>query len=187
MSRTLRWLLWTATIAATVTGLAFVAMRELMVSDDPFSAYNHPLQPWALAAHVLIAPLLVLVLGWIWGVHAAPRRVDPRARARRSGLVNIAIAAVMVASGYLLQVVTEETVRLALAWTHGVSGTLFALSLTVHAVVGVRSRINGTRLPTLAPRPPGLRAPAPVVRSRAAARPASRDAAPSPEKASGSP
>ena len=147
MSRPLAWLLWSTTMLSTVTGLAYVGMRELMTRDDPFSAYNHPLQPWALVAHLLIVPLLVLLLGWAWGVHAAPRLADRSRAARLSGLANIGLGLLMIGSGYLLQVVSSDSVRLALAWTHGIAGSLFALAFVAHVVAGVRSRrINGMRV-----------------------------------------
>jgi hypothetical protein len=116
-----------------------------MEGDDPFSAYNHPAQPWMLAAHVLAAPLLVLALGWAWGAHAAPKLsgegvTDQRRRrvGARSGLANLATGAAMIVSGYALQVTASETLRVVLAWSHGVSGGLFLLLLAVHAASALR-------------------------------------------------
>ncbi|RMH55215.1 MAG: hypothetical protein D6685_14120, partial [Bacteroidetes bacterium] len=156
------------------------------VSDDPFSAYNHPLQPWALAAHVLVVPLLVLALGWTWGVHASPRVTDRERSARASGLANVGLGLLMIFSGYALQVVSTEGARLALAWTHGVSGSLFALLLTTHAVAGRRSRrIDGEHTARAGHRggiPPQAR---PV--NRMATKTSRKDAARRPEEVSGSP
>jgi len=121
------------TLVLAASGLAYVGMRDLMRAADPFAAYNHPLQPWALAAHVLAAPLAVLLLGWLWGTHVLPK-LRRGARCRRgSGYANIALAVTMIASGYLLEVVADDRLRLLCAWVHGVSGTLFAGLLFIHA------------------------------------------------------
>lgn len=146
MSRPLYWSLWVAVALTTLTGLAFAGMRYLMEGDDPFSAYNHPAQPWALAAHVLLAPVLILLLGWVWGTHAAPKLAcrGPKDRGERrpgvrSGLALSGVALTMIVSGYALQVTAIEAWRVALAWTHGISGSFFVVMLGVHGALAVRA------------------------------------------------
>lgn len=154
MNRALVWLTWISSTFVGATGLVFAVMKYLMQGEDPFSAYNHPLQPWMLAAHILLAPALVLALGWVWGTHAAPQlngrgRRDTRDRriGTRSGLANVTFGLVMILSGYWMQVTALETLRLTMAWTHGVSGTLFVLMLVGHAVVALaKSRRLDARL-----------------------------------------
>ncbi len=186
MTRPLVWILWGATILSAVTGLAWVGMRELLTRDDPFSAYNHPLQPWALVAHLLIAPLLVLLLGWVWGVHAAPRLAERSRAARLSGLANIGLGLLMIGSGYLLQVVSADSLRLALGWTHGIAGSLFAVAFVAHVMAGLRHRrINGARIGLAAGRRGiPLRTGRAVVLTGSSA-PIPRDPVRHPEEASG--
>ncbi len=133
-----RWLLWTTTALAAVTGLVYAAMRYLMTGTDPFSAYNHPLQPVALHAHVLVVPVLLFAIGWFWGRHVVPK-LRSETVARRSGISLIALIAVMTVSGYGLQVADSPAWRLALAWSHGISGAGFAGLLGTHALVGLRA------------------------------------------------
>ena len=144
MNRALLWLTWTSATLVGASGLVFAVMKYLMKGEDPFSAYNHPLQPWMLAAHILLAPALVLALGWAWGTHAAPRlngrspRDDRERRiGARSGLANVTFGLVMILSGYWMQVTAVEGLRLTMAWAHGVSGTLFMLMLVGHAVAAL--------------------------------------------------
>ena len=144
MNRALLWLTWTSATLVSASGLVFAVMKYLMKGEDPFSAYNHPLQPWMLAAHILLAPALVLALGWAWGTHAAPRlngrspRDDRERRiGARSGLANVTFGLVMILSGYWMQVTAVEGLRLTMAWAHGVSGTLFMLMLVGHAVAAL--------------------------------------------------
>ena len=125
--------LWAATAVLTLTGLGYAVMRYLLQADDPFSAYNHPLQPWALDLHVLAAPWLLLAIGWFWGSHILPM-LRCRAASRPSGLALITIALLMTVSGYLLQVSAAAALRTAAAWLHGISGVAFFLFLAGHSV-----------------------------------------------------
>ncbi len=138
MTRAQRRWLYGSLAAAAATGLAFAGMKYLLASDDPFSAYNHPLQPAALQAHVLLAPVVVFVIGWVFGGHVV-RHVRAAGSGRRSGWAMLGAAVPMVATGYLLQVFTGEGARAALAWAHGVSASLFLVSLAAHAA-GARRR-----------------------------------------------
>jgi hypothetical protein len=128
-----RRLLWASTAVLTLTGLGYAAMRYLMRADDPFSAYNHPLQPWALDLHVLAAPALVLAIGWFWGSHVLPM-LRKKAASRPSGLALIGIALVMTLSGYLLQVSAAAALRTIAAWLHGISGLAFFVLLAGHSI-----------------------------------------------------
>lgn len=136
MSRAQRWLLWVSAIGSAASGLGYAYMRYALVNDDPFSAFNHPAQPWALDFHVLVSPLLLFTVGWVWGNHVLPKLGRGRAAARRSGLTLLGPAALMTASGYLLQTASVPGWRLALAWVHGLSGGLFVLLMLMHGVTG---------------------------------------------------
>jgi hypothetical protein len=132
------------TTVTTVTGLAYGFMRYLMVNEDPFSAHAHPLQPWALSVHVMTVPALVFAIGWFWGWHVIPKLRGERS-ARSSGLVLLALAALMTLSGYALQVASSEVVRAVLGWTHGLSGGGFAVLLSGHALLGLRAKRSDER------------------------------------------
>ena len=141
-----RGLLWLTTIVTLVTGLAYAGMRYLLVSDDPFSAHGHPLQPWALAIHVIVAPVMVFATGWFWGLHVLPK-LRREAVARHSGIALTSLAAVMIGSGYGLQVLAEPWARTAFAWAHGVSGVLFAGLLAGHQLIGRRATRSAREAP----------------------------------------
>ena len=57
----------------TITGAVFAFMRYFMKSTDEFSVANHPMQPYMLAAHVVVAPLLLFILGWTFSNHMVPK------------------------------------------------------------------------------------------------------------------
>ena len=138
MSRTQRWLLYVTTVLATITGLVYAALRYLLDNDDPFSAYNHPAQPWALHLHVIVVPALVFAIGWYWGRHVVPKLASDAAF-RPSGLTLIGLVVVMCVSGYLMQVISSRDWYTLLGWTHGVSGSAFFGLLVAHVFRGRRA------------------------------------------------
>ena len=135
-----------STAAVGVTGLAYFAFKHFMAGDDPFSAVNHPLQPWALKAHVLAAPILVFAIGLIFRDHVlAKARNGGTRRVKRSGLALGIAVLPATATGYLLPVLASGGSRDAVAWAHVGFGTaLLALHLGHLLVVpAARGSKNG--------------------------------------------
>jgi hypothetical protein len=134
------WLSWSVGLTA-ITGVAYFVMKDLMPRSDPFSVVGHPWQPHVLSAHVLIAPLLVFGLGLIardhilGGVRNGGRRGNGR-----SGLITVFLAAPMVATGYLVQVVTGTGARRWIGLAHLGAGLLFAALFAAHIVAARRRR-----------------------------------------------
>lgn len=135
MTKLQSWFLHVAVAASTLTGLVYAWMKYLVKNEDPFSVVNHPWQPHLLHLHIIAVPLLVYGLGWIASTHIAPKYRSKAPPARRSGIVMMVVAGVMVFSGYVLQVFTGE---LALRWSavvHWVSSGVFVLGYLVHQIV----------------------------------------------------
>ncbi len=131
MSRAQVRLLQLSLLGMTVSGLAFAWMKYFMKSDDPFAVVNHPWQPYLLDAHVLIGPVAVFAIGWIFGNHIWPayRGGAPN---RASGIVSMLFIVPMVISGYLMQVAVADAARKALAVSHWISVALFAIGYIAH-------------------------------------------------------
>ncbi len=141
----------TATALVGLSGVAYGWMKFMLPEpDDPFTLVRHPLQPWALDLHVLVAPLFLLALGVILREHVLARLADPRRRrGRRSGLLAALLLVPMIASGYLLQTGTIEWWRTVLLVTHLTSGALFLGVYLIHlgaAILAARGpRSQGRR------------------------------------------
>lgn len=139
-----RLLQHTANLAVGLTGLAYGWMLYLVEppADDPFaiSVANHPWQPETKAAHILLAPLLVLAIGAIWKDHVWARLRNGFAVRRRTGLALALLAAPMIATGYLLQTSVDETWRTAWMWTHVASSCVWILVYLVHQLSPRRAR-----------------------------------------------
>ena len=134
MSRTQLISLHLSIALTALTGIIFAWMKYAMKSDDPFAVANHPLQPHMLSVHVLIAPALVFVLGWTYANHMAPRLMLGETRRRFSGLASMFLMAPMIASGYLLQIATNDSIRKAMAAAHWITSAVFVVGYTAHLV-----------------------------------------------------
>src|SRR2546425_10251890 len=119
-----------------ITGAVYFFMKYLMTGSDPFSVLHHPWQPHALSLHVLTGPVAVFALGLIARDHILDRIFEPRQRrGRATGLIILALAAPMIASGYLMQVLTDPGARRILVGAHVISGALYTLLFAGHLIV----------------------------------------------------
>jgi hypothetical protein len=146
MSRAQRMLLHAAVALMTATGAIFAWTKYFLTPPDEFALANHPLQPWMLAAHVVLAPLLVFAVGWIFGDHILVKLGMSNAPKRKSGIWTMVMLAPMVLSGYLLQVLTDDALRDAMRWAHWISSAFFAAGYAVHLITkpaGARSTGRG--------------------------------------------
>ena len=133
MSRAQVALLQLSLLGMALTGLVFAWMKYFMKSDDPFAVVNHPWQPYLLDAHVLIGPVAVFAIGWIFSNHIWPayRGGAPN---RASGIVAMLFIVPMTVSGYLMQVAVADAARKAFAVSHWVSVALFAIAYIAHLI-----------------------------------------------------
>ncbi len=139
MTRALRLIFLTVCSICFASAVCFALLRYGLSPSDEFAAFNHPAQPWALDVHIVSSVALTLVLGFLFGVHALPRLAG-ESRARTSGLGLIVVAALMLASGALLPCSAGVGERAVLAWTHGISGALFALLVPMHVYMVRRAK-----------------------------------------------
>ena len=116
-----------AVLLVGLSGLLLAGMKYgLSPPEDPFTVVNHPLQPRMLHLHILVGPLLILAVGMMIRDHIVARlRHRTSRRGRRSGVLAVALFVPMIASGYLLQVVTSTGARRLLVWMHVTSGILY--------------------------------------------------------------
>lgn len=129
-----KWLLWTSSVATTLTGLVYWWMEQMMEPVSEWAVINHPLQPWVLKAHIVVAPLLVLAVGTIALDHIWKHFRGRVRRARKSGLATMWVLGPMILSGYLIQAVTHEGWLTTMVWVHVGTGAVYALGLVAHKV-----------------------------------------------------
>lgn len=123
-----------AVLLTAITGAVFAMMKYWMKSDDPYAVANHPLQPQALSAHLVVAPLLVFGLGWVFGNHIWPKFQVGNGKNRATGVAAMLLIAPMTLSGYLIQISTSEAIRYAMSVAHWISSGLFVVIYAIHLI-----------------------------------------------------
>ena len=127
-----------STLIVGLSGAVYGVMKYLMSSDDPFSVVNHPLQPWMLDTHVIAGPVLILAVGWIARDHILAKARRKNSGARKSGWFALVCLLPMITTGYLIQVFTHETARLAAVVVHLTTGTIYLAAFVAHIAVSRR-------------------------------------------------
>ena len=133
-----RWTFGLLALLVSVTGGAYFWMKYMLVNADPFAVVNHPWQPAMLAAHVVASPPLLLVFGVLLNSHILRKLRATGLPNRKTGLLSLGTFFAMVASGYLLQVVTSEQLLQALVTIHVATGSVFSVTYAAHLVISVR-------------------------------------------------
>lgn len=121
-----------STLLTALTGLLFAVMKYGLTTDDPYAVVNHPLQPWMLSAHVVVAPFFVFAIGWIFADHIWPRFLQKSSPKRRSGIPALAMLLPMTLSGYLLQVSASDAMRRAMSIVHWATSGAFVVAYLAH-------------------------------------------------------
>jgi hypothetical protein len=145
MTRFERWAIWVTSVATFVTGVIYLWMKYLVVSDDPLAVVNHPWQPAVLKAHILAAPLLVFSLGLVAVRHGWRHFRAKTSEGRRSGLLNLIVLGPMILSGYLIQTTTEEGWVRAMALSHIGLGLVYGVALLAHQFAAGGRKARATR------------------------------------------
>lgn len=143
MSRLQLFWLHLSVALTAISGLVFAVMKYLMTSDDEFGVVNHPWQPHMLAAHVVIAPAALFILGWVFSNHMLPKWRFGDGQNRKSGLATMWLIVPMALSAYLLQVATDEVLREVMAWVHWITSAIFVVAYVIHLIIGRRVAAAG--------------------------------------------
>jgi hypothetical protein len=132
MTRFERWSVWSSSVLTFVTGVIYLWLKYGLETDDPFAVINHPWQPAVLKIHILVAPLLVFSVGMVALRHVWRHLQSGSREGRRSGLITLVTLGPMIATGYLIQAITDEGWLRAMAWSHIGLGLLYGLGLLAH-------------------------------------------------------
>ena len=138
MSQWERRLFNTLHVVVAATGVAYFYMKFLLPATDPFAVINHPWQPLMLAAHVVAAPIFVLIFGIVLRSHILKKLVSSSRQARRTGWLSLLSFTTMALSGYLLQVASDPAWVRAMLVTHVSTSTVFVFGYSAHLIVGWR-------------------------------------------------
>lgn len=135
MKRWERWTFNALSLAVAATGFAYLWMKYVLQSDDPFAVVNHPWQSGMLDLHVVASPVFILIFGIVFNSHIMKKLRATRLPNRRSGFVSLGTFAAMVVSGYLLQVSSNTEWLQALVVVHVASGAIFSIVYAIHLII----------------------------------------------------
>lgn len=138
MKRWERWGFNTTAAVVAVTGFVYLWMKYFVDSQDPFAVVNHPWQGHTLHLHLLASPAFILMFGLVLNSHILKKIGATRLPNRKSGMASLVLFAVMLSSGYTLQVVTDPSLLQALVVAHIASGALFSLAYGLHLILSWR-------------------------------------------------
>ena len=82
-----RQFVYISTIAAFISGVLYIGLRTFAEPEDPWAIVNHPLEPWALKAHILTAPIMLFAVGLITAQHIIRSLRSSLPNGRQSGLI----------------------------------------------------------------------------------------------------
>ena len=142
MSSLQRWLLLGGTLLTGITGVVYWWMDAYLEPMNEWSVINHPLQPWVLKIHIIVAPLLIFSVGLIAVEHVWRHFRSRRLFGRRSGLMTMWVVVPMIMTGYLIQTATNQGWLAALAWVHIGTGVVYMGGVGIHFWV-LRNRRGG--------------------------------------------
>ena len=144
-----RTLLHLSFALSALSGIAYGAFKYFGPGDDPYSAAGHPLQPWALAAHVVISPVLIWAFGWIFSDHVLRKlgasgdtAGTPAGVGRISGLASLWLLPPLILSGAFVQTTTGDWTHRAAVWVHLATGAGVLAAYLIHAFL---SRLASSR------------------------------------------
>jgi len=115
-----------------LSGLAYGVMKYFMTGSDPDSRAGPAWQQPMLKVHLLTAPLLIFALGLVFSGHALARLRAGEDPGRSSGAGLLALAAPLVLTGPLIQVLTGDAARRWTGWIHAALGVVYVLAYAAH-------------------------------------------------------
>ena len=126
--------LYATSALLVLTGLAWLGVHYSAGAGA--GELPHPLEAWLMRLHGAVAYVGLFVLGVLAAAHVPHGwRLTGRHRwagQRGSGVTLCAVAALLVASGYLLNYFAPEAVRPALGWVHTGIGIAMGVLIAIH-------------------------------------------------------
>lgn len=124
-------------ILISLIGVIYFIFKYFFQVETSFGLRPHSLTSSLLHLHIISVPLLVLIVGYIAGIHIAPKLRSKKLSRRTSGLTLIISFLFMVITGYLLQVGFDPEVNDFISIIHLVISALWLLATVWH----LRSRL----------------------------------------------
>jgi hypothetical protein len=127
-----RRLAYSVLALAWLTGILWLVFHYFLNRQGEFGSEPHPLEAWWLRLHGVAAFASLWLGGLLWGLHVRPGLTRPNRRT--SGIVLIALFALLVLSGYLLYYAGADWLRDGVRLVHWLVGLFLVLPFLIHSL-----------------------------------------------------
>lgn len=129
---------WIAGWALWGTGLGWLLFHYFIKRQGLFGPQAHPLEIWWLRLHAALGLLALWGFGMAWSAHIV---AGWHAHRRRwSGGTVFALLSTLVATGYFIDYLIDDTWHERIALVHWIVGLVLPAPLVIHVVRGRRRR-----------------------------------------------
>lgn len=125
-----RLAVYCAVVGLTASGVAWLAARYFLATDNEFGRVMPSWAARVLAIHGGLAMLSLVAIGAWLPLHVVPRL--PRPRGLITGITQLACLCVLTATGYGLYYLADEISRPVWSVTHWVPGLILPGLLLIH-------------------------------------------------------
>jgi hypothetical protein len=139
LSRRGKLMVYAVFAAAWSSGVLWLIVHYFLQRHGEFGDEVHPLEHPLLLLHGASAFMALWLGGWLWSAHVRPWWSSRKRRS--SGVVLIAIGAVLIVTGYLLYYAGGDALRHWVGIVHWCLGLALAVPLLVHALRSSRYRL----------------------------------------------
>ena len=130
MSEALRRTVYLVLIGLWSTGALWLVLHYFLTQQGEFGPAPNPFEHPMLAAHGFFAFATLWLFGLLWDRHIAV--ACDRGLRRSTGVVLVALAFILIASGYLLYYAGSDDVRAKVALIHEAVGLAALLPFLLH-------------------------------------------------------
>lgn len=104
-----------------------------MVVESDYGPRPHELTATWLHLHIITAPIVILTVGYLLPIHILPKVKKGSSPRKRSGIFMVVSFAVMVISGYLLQMGFSANFDKATGLVHSIISGIWGVLLLWHS------------------------------------------------------
>jgi len=130
IARGRRWTTYTVGAGLWLSGVLWLIYHYFMQTKTMFGPQANPLEHWWLALHGLFGFASLWTFGLLWGVHIVGGWKSGRHRI--SGSLMFILLGWLIASGYLLYYLGEDTLLPTIALLHWAVGLALPLPFLIH-------------------------------------------------------
>jgi hypothetical protein len=143
------WQIWLLSLSGGglwLSGAAWLLLHYYGQQPGSFGPEMNPLEPWMMKLHGLVLIPALLGIGGMLVAHIPKGWAYVHQRA--AGIALCAVLAILIASGYMLYYVGDETVRDRTSMAHWVVGLALPAVFLWHYLNGllVRRKVNSRKL-----------------------------------------